>query len=203
VSTPFVTDYYAGDRSNWQLTDPAGIAVTPPASNKNTYYRETTVGTREQLYQFDQNPDSILPPGTTHFVTQVLLDPFLGNFSDYIKHLERVGTAEEAIESLASKNAAWIFRDGFYAVPTSPNQLEVRTLGGKAVWRATVNPNNGRESYESLGPTQSNFRINDDVWKDFQLRERESLELEDKLLGSQRSPGTPAGLHGAQPRSPL
>ncbi|WP_454827978.1 enterotoxin A family protein [Paraburkholderia xenovorans] len=181
VSTPFVTDYRAGYRSDWRLTDSRGNKVTPPASNYNSYYWASTVGDRAQLYEFDLNPDSILPPGTTQFVTHMLADFFQGSFSQYPRHLDQAGGAAEAIEWLASRNAAWLFRDGFYAVPTGPDRLEVRTLGGKPVFEATVDLKTGHESYRTLGPTSSGFRINEDVWKDLQFREDQRLELEDRL----------------------
>ncbi|WP_168791961.1 enterotoxin A family protein [Paraburkholderia aromaticivorans] len=183
VATPFVTDYDAGYRSSWQLADPRGNKVTLPASNKN-YHLQSTAGTREQLYEFDQDPDSMLPPGTTEFVTRLPLETFQGKFMDYIDYIQRTGTANQVIQELLSNNAAWIFPDGFYAVPTSLSRLEVRTLGGKPVWQATVNLDNGSESYQPLiSGISSNFRINDDVWSELQSREKRGLELEDNLLG--------------------
>ncbi|MFM0671301.1 enterotoxin A family protein [Paraburkholderia sediminicola] len=183
VSTPFVTNYDAGNRSSWQLTDPRGNQVTPPASNKNSYFI-STAGTREQLYEFDRDPDSVLPPGTTAFATLLLVERFQGNFLDYMRYVQWSGGVDAVIESLAQNNVAWIFRDGFYAVATGRNRLEVRTLTGKPVWEATVNLNNGKESYRNLiGGISSNYKINDDVWSQLQFRQRERLELEDKLLG--------------------
>jgi hypothetical protein len=183
VSTPFVTDHDTGYRSSWQLTDPRGNKVTPPASNKNSHL-QSTAGTREQLYEFDRDPDSILPPGTTQFLTQLLIETFQGKFLDFIDYVNQNRSANQVIQELLSKNAAWIFPDGFYAVATSPSRLEVRTLGGKPVWQATVNLDNGKESYQTLIPgISSNYRINDDVWSELQFREKQRLDLETKLLG--------------------
>jgi hypothetical protein len=181
VATPFVAKDYDGYRSNWQLTDSHGNAVTPRASNRNSYYRQSTVGNREQLYEFDKDPDSRLPPGTTHFVTRTLSDTREDDFRSYLRYVDRFGGANFVIQSLSNSNAAWLFRDGFYAVPVGPNLLEVRTLAGQPVWRATVNMNNGQETYETLGPVSSGFHIHDDVWKDLQSREEKRLELEDRL----------------------
>lgn len=182
VATPFVADYYDGYRSNWKLTNSRGKAVAPPESNRNTYYRESTVGNAEQLYQFDRNPDSILPPGTTHFVTQTLVDAREGTFYRYLEYVKRRGEANFVIQSLNNNNAAWLFRDGFYAVPVAPNILEVRTLAGQPVWRATVDVNDGKETYETLGSVTSTFHINDDVWNGLRSREKNRLHIEDKLM---------------------
>ncbi|MFM0550682.1 enterotoxin A family protein [Paraburkholderia sediminicola] len=180
VATPFVTNYDAGNRSRWQLTDSSGSAVTPPVSNKNSHW-SSTAGTREQLYKFDRDPDSMLPPGTTQFVTDPPGEFFHGNFMDYMKQVERAGGVKTVIDWLTSHNAAWIFRDGFYAVPTGPGGLQVRTLGGKPVWQATVDLSSGRGLYQNISQISSNFRISDDVWKDLQSRESERLDLERKL----------------------
>lgn len=180
-ATPFLTDYDAGDRSRWKLTDQRGAEVTPLAVNKNSYLHSTT-GTPEQLYVFNQNPDSLLPPGATHFVTERLFDPFNGfNFLDYANLARSTGGLGMTISLLKSENAAWLFRDGFYAVPIGKNQLEVRTLGGKPVWRATVDPTTDHESYENLGPVSSGFKISDDVWNDLRFREDARLRLEETL----------------------
>lgn len=180
-ATPFLTTYDAGDRSRWKLTDQRGAKVTPPAVNKNSY-RHSAIGTPEQLYAFNQNPDSLLPSGATHFVTERSFDPFNGfNFLDYANLARSTGALSMAISLLKSENAAWLFRDGFYAVPIGENQLEVRTLGGKPVWRATVDLKTDHESYENLAPISSGFTISDDVWNDLRFREDARLRLEEKL----------------------
>ena len=180
-ATPFLTDYDAGERSRWKLTDQRGAEVTPPAVNKNSYLHSTT-GTPEQLYEFNQNPDSLLPPGTIHFMTESWFEPFDGfNFLNYANVARSTGALHTTISLLKSENAAWLFRDGFYAVPIGENQLEVRTLGGKPVWRATVNPETKLESYENLGPISSGFKISDDVWNDLRSRESARFLLEQTL----------------------
>ncbi|WP_157763816.1 enterotoxin A family protein [Paraburkholderia aromaticivorans] len=180
-ATPFLTDYDAGNRSSWKLTDPRGAKVTPPAENKNSY-RRSTLGTAEQLYTFNQNPESLLPPGTTHFITKQPFDTFNGfNFLDYLHLARSTGKLAMTITSLKSENAARLFRDGFYEVPNGESRLEVRTLGGKPVWRVTIHPGTGQEAYEYLGPIASDFRIGDDVWNDLRFREDARLDLKTKL----------------------
>ncbi len=108
-------------------------------------------------------------PGTTHFVTQVPDDTFTGTFSDYLK-TGRHGIPA-TIEWLDWTGAAWLFKDGVYAVATGPNQMEIRTLVGKTIHRYTIDPVSRYMSSEPLEHYSTSYAVRDDIWKEIQDRE--------------------------------
>lgn len=165
VATPQAVGGGLIDRQRWRLVDAQGHEVTPPLP-ESAFTTNSTAGTSEQLYRFYERPDSALPAGATHFVTQVPgMQAHEGeNFLDWPRHLAQ-GDARAARDWLAQHNAAWLFKDGFYATATGPNALEVRTIGGKPVWRAQIDPTTGRETYTMLqNGLSSNYQMPQRTW---------------------------------------
>ncbi|ABE33784.1 heat-labile enterotoxin alpha chain family protein [Paraburkholderia xenovorans LB400] len=136
-------------RQSWTFSDSSGNKVQPPVPPAT--FSNSTAGSPDQLYRFYQNPDSALPDGASHFVTSVPgVTPHQGaGFLFYPDHIAQ-GDAAAARQWLAAHNAAWLFKDGFYAVASGPAALEVRTLGGTPVWRAQIDPATAHESYLML-----------------------------------------------------
>ncbi|MDR5778970.1 enterotoxin A family protein [Caballeronia sp. LZ065] len=174
VYVPFVSASFAGSRSTWKLTDEDGVPVTPPASNLNSHRYASDTGTSEQLYRFDQRPESALPAGTTHFVTRIPTLGIKGKFLEWMNHPHRDVPA--TIQWLDRNNAAFLFRDGFYAFGVGPNMLEVRTLGGRRAYLIVYSPQ--FQSVAELPQTHiaSSYSVRADVWEGIearaQLRER-------------------------------
>lgn len=190
-SAPYVDAGDQGNRSTWYMTDPNGKLVTPPASNRNAYWNDK-LGDRETLYAFDQDADSALPPGTTHFVTKVPHgvvarypnpgDSRASIFADYFGFPQTYEGIDKVIGWLARDHAAWLFRDGYYLFATSPDKLEVRTIGGKPVWEATLDRQ--RKWLVTTKPdlVKETFRILDNVWRDILDREDQSEGVEAGLF---------------------
>ena len=89
--------------------------------------------------------------------------------------------AVNARKWLAQHNSAWLFRDGFYAVPAGGNALEVRTLGGKPVWRAEIDAS-GDVQYRPLqNGISSDYRIPDYLWRRAQDSERRNEALSQRM----------------------
>lgn len=132
VYTPFVMSYDAGERSAWQLTKPNGKRAVLPPVNEFTHWGKT--GGRLQLYRFEKDPDSALPPTAQQFVYAV---PGIGYRGGFLGYASTIGPADvqRAAAWLGSHNAAWLFRDGLYLVAAGPATLEARTLDGVPRWR--------------------------------------------------------------------
>ncbi|MDR5756593.1 enterotoxin A family protein [Caballeronia sp. LZ035] len=182
VYVPFVSATSDWSRSAWKLTDERGNKVTPPLSNLNTYGYASEIGTSAQLYRFDQRPESALPAGATHFVTQLPDRGLEGTFLDWIRGTHR--EVADTIPWLERNNVAFLFRDGFYAVSVPPDAtgnsadtLQVRTLGGRLVYSTRRNPVTGNMDERQHSPVASNYSIRDDVWADIQARERQRERL--------------------------
>jgi hypothetical protein len=181
VFTPFVDKENHGERSKWHLRSPDGTLVSPPVANVQSF-RNHTSGTPQQLHAFYQDPDAALPPGITHFVTQIPHVQFSGNFLDHVQQF----TSEEARDAadwLRKHNAAWLFDDGFYAVASGLSRgladgrdvMEVRRLDGTPVWRAEgvdVKPNRVRPvEFRTLLPLSSRYRMSGETKKRIDERE--------------------------------
>lgn len=152
-------------RQSWTFSDSSGNTVQPPVPL--AAFRNSTAGSPEQLYRFYDNPDSALPDGTSHFVTSVpgVKSHDGDNFMFYPDHIAQ-GDAAAARKWLAGHNAAWLFKDGFYAVASGPDTLEVRTLGGTPVWRARIDPATGHETYAILqNDISSNYDTPSRTWQ--------------------------------------
>lgn len=181
-SSPFVANYQNGSWSQWGLKDPAGHTVTPPTINRNSYSLEADAYNRRKLYAFSQDPDSALPAGATHFVTQMELLGFpIDNMQPTVGYLQRYGGVEIIAPELFKENAAWLFKDGYYATATSENELEVRTVSGELIWQATYQGGT-RWTWKQAGPVASTgFPISDEIWNGIRAREIGRLNLEDNL----------------------
>jgi Heat-labile enterotoxin alpha chain len=161
VYTPYVAEYEEGSRSEWHLRTPDGKDANLPRASEHTF-RNLIAGSAQLLYKFYCDPDAALPSVDTRFVTQVPGNQFTGNFLRYVNRI----TAEEARDAadwLRKQNAAWLFNDGFYAISSGPDVMEVRKLDGTAVWRAegvTVEPNKvSPVKFVPLLPLSSDYRI--------------------------------------------
>lgn len=177
--TPFVTTEDYGSRSDWKLTDPGGQAVTPPRTNMHTFWA-SSAGDRFQLYAFDRDPDVALPAGVTQFVTRMPGIDYQDSFGRYVPKVSREDVAK-ASQWLARNNAAWLFRDGFYAVPRAANQIEVRKLDGTPVWRSDVDQGPGVDYSKWPDARTSSYRIPDETWDRIKGQETWRQQLEDKL----------------------
>lgn len=170
VYVPFVTTAFEGARSTWKLTGEGGVPVTPPASNRNSYNYARDTGTSEELYRFDQRPESLLPPGTTHFVTHIPTLGIKGGFLDWMNH--RHQDVAGTIQWLERNNAAFLFRDGFYAFGVGDNMLEVRTLGGRRAYWIVRDPKTGSIAELPQTHIASNYSVRADVWEGIEARAR-------------------------------
>lgn len=174
-----------GSSSQWSVLDDRGQPATLPPTNIHTF-RANTAGDQFQLCEFSQDPDSALPYGTTHFVTQVPgTHPSSGSkFLDYVDKIPP-GDAGKAATWLSEHHAAWFFRDGFYVTSTGPNQLDVRKLDGTLVWRIDIDPATGKEDMRRLSESlSSNYRSPDSLWQWLveQEAERQYVEQQQKEI---------------------
>lgn len=170
VYEPFVTTAFQGARSTWKLTAEGDVPVTPPASNRNSYRYARDTGTSEELYRFDQRPELFLPAGTTHFVTHIPTLGIKGKFLDWMNDRHRDVLA--TIGELERNNAAFLFRDGFYAFGVGPDLLEVRTLGGRRAYWILHNPRSGSVAELPQMHIASNYSVRADVWAGIEARAR-------------------------------
>jgi hypothetical protein len=180
VYVPFVDSRDEGARSRWALTDGRGTAVTPPLSHANTYWYAADIGSRAQLYGFDQRPESVLPPGTTHFITSVPGGGMEGEFMEWMNHPHR--GLDSTMRWLDRNNAALLFKDGFYAFRAAQDMLEVRTLGGRRVYWIMRDPKTGTVAELPQSRIGSNYSVRDDVWKGIQAREEQRQKLHARLV---------------------
>ncbi|CAB3747705.1 enterotoxin A family protein [Paraburkholderia solisilvae] len=165
VYTPFVTTDDCGSRSAWRLEQPNRRRAVPPQANLHTF-RGMAEGTRQQLYEFECDPDAALPDNADHFVTRVPDNDYRGDFNAYVDRIT-IRDARDAARRLDTEHAAWLFRDGYYAVPDGSGGLEVRTLGGTAVWRSADAVVGGKDGMRQRLParTAASYRIGDDAWR--------------------------------------
>jgi hypothetical protein len=160
--TPFV-DYDRGPRSQWGFRKPDGTNVAPPRVNTHTF-RNRSVGSEKQLYAFYADPDSALPRSATHFVTAIPGGSTDQRFLDYLPRFDSADVRKTA-DWLRAHNAAWLFKDGFYAVSEAPGTLEVRTLGGIPAFKAErLSPDASRAQFTRMIAT-SNYRVPDETWE--------------------------------------
>ncbi|MFC0399932.1 enterotoxin A family protein [Paraburkholderia rhizosphaerae] len=171
VYTPFVTTEDYGSRSDWRLERPDRRRAAPPAANLHTY-RGKDEGSGEQLHAFECDPDSALPDSADHFVTSVRGNAYRGDFSAYVDRIT-ARDVRDAARALDAAQAAWLFRDGYYAIPDGAGGLEVRTLGGKAVWRSAQAFAAVKRGAQPDRPvrTAASYRIGNDTWQRIQRRE--------------------------------
>jgi hypothetical protein len=122
------------------------------------------VGSEKQLYAFYADPDSALPRSATHFVTAIPGGSTDQRFLDYLPRFDSADVRKTA-DWLRAHNAAWLFKDGFYAVSEAPGTLEVRTLGGIPAFKAErLSPDASRAQFTRMIAT-SNYRVPDETWE--------------------------------------
>jgi hypothetical protein len=165
VYTPFVTTEDCASRSDWRLEQPNQQRAVPPQANLHTF-RGMAEGSRQQLYAFERDPDSALPDNADHFVTRVPDNDYRGDFNAYVERIT-LRDARDVARRLDTEHAAWLFRDGYYAVPDGTGGLEVRTLGGTAVWRSADAVVGSKDGMRQRLParTATSYRIGDDAWQ--------------------------------------
>ncbi|GAB7523403.1 enterotoxin A family protein [Paraburkholderia sp. 2C] len=173
VYTPFVTREAAGSRSRWSLRSPDRRQPYLPEINEYTFWNLT--GGRRRLYLFEADPDALLPKTTTHFVTKVPGDAYQGNFVDYV-NLIRPGEIRAVSAWLRDRNAAWLFRDGFYVTVPAPGLLEARTLDGIVRWQARSDPE-GMTTIPRNTKLASTYQVKQDTWDRICRREDRRTKL--------------------------
>ncbi|WP_413184683.1 hypothetical protein [Paraburkholderia sacchari] len=132
---------------------------------------------------FERDPDSMLPAGTTGFVTAVPGATGKDKFPDVVdSYKER--ELEAASTWLAKHNAAWVFRDGFYALAAPNNQLEVRKLDGTPVWRGGFDPQTHRSASHALAPLRSNYTVPDETWQAIVTQQKLRERLQQQFAGA-------------------
>jgi hypothetical protein len=158
------------------LTGFDGKVVVPPPTSLHTFWK-STAGDRFRLYEFARNPDSALPPGTTRFVTQLPGIDARNNFLDNVDKWtpKQVG---KAAKWLARGNVAWLFRDGYYALASGPNQLEVRKLDSTPVWRAAIDRATRKWRWQPVGALASDYRVPDLTWDRIKADEDRNRQLQ-------------------------
>jgi hypothetical protein len=174
--TPFVDAVNRGARSDWHFHTADGKEVLTRDVNEHSF-RSSTAGSAAQLYAFFCDPDSALPSNATRFVTKVPGNAYSGRFLDYVSKI----TSDEASKAatwLSRQNAAWLFKDGFYATVSDAGALEVRKLDGTPVWRT-----------ERLTALSSNYEVPGDLWHRIEGREEQYARV---LAELNRPAATPA-----------
>jgi hypothetical protein len=150
------------------LKKPDGAPARPPKLNEHTFQGKT--GGRFGLYRFENDPDSALLSGTTHFVTTVPIRPYDGGFANF-QTLMTPADVRDISAWLYARNAAWLFRDGFYLTSSAPGHLEGNTLDGMTRWWAEFNPEFGTARFSNM-PVVSNYSIGSAAWQ--RVRQTES-----------------------------
>ncbi|MCI0145726.1 enterotoxin A family protein [Paraburkholderia sediminicola] len=182
VAPPQATNGELAARQSWRLENGQGNTVLPPPPG--SLFPDNSSGTRQQLYQFYQDQDSALPKGSTRFVTDLPGTTYSGSGDAFLQSKTQLKPEDVSHINawLTANNAAWLFRDGVYAVSTAPNQLEIRSIGGTPVWRASVEPGTNRVNYESLysGPSTPNLRISDALWNRAIEQQKRYADLENR-----------------------
>jgi hypothetical protein len=168
--TPFVDAVNHGARSGWHLHTANGTPVMPPQVNVHSF-RGSSAGSAPLLYAFYNDPDSALPRNATRFVTKVPDNEYSGNFLDYVDKVT-LTQARDAEAWLRSHNAAWLFRDGFYATADEAGVLEVRKLDGAPVWRAEgLRSDWGNANFRTLSALSSTYNMPSETWHEVKTRE--------------------------------
>ena len=178
--TAYVSAIPQDQYSNWDVLDSRGQRASLPVTNLYTY-TDSNVANRTQLYEFEQDPDVALPQGATNFITHLPGAPAVDMSSVLRDHLTQSAprdasgssgaSAGSIAKALSQNNAAWLFRDGYYATAISPDRLEIRKLDGTPVWSADIDPKTGHATYSTVNPTspasadKGYFRVSDSVWK--------------------------------------
>jgi hypothetical protein len=180
VYTPFVDRVEHGVRSQWKLQKGDHTPIVPPGANQHTF-NKLSAGSPSQLYAFYNDPDTALPETATSFVTGVPENPHRGNFLDYVSRIAPV-EARDAASRLRSQNAAWLFKDGYYAVSEQPGELVVRKLDGTPVWQAEgLDAGWGNVRFTRLTEQlSSNYQIRPETWQ----RVEESARRRARVLAS-------------------
>ncbi|EIF29826.1 Heat-labile enterotoxin alpha chain [Burkholderia sp. Ch1-1] len=139
-------------KSRWDIVDRDGKTVTPAADPRS--YTDNDAGRADTQYRFERDPDSVLPSGTTSFVTGVPGEPDYGSFKDWLVEAPR-GTGPRMYAWLKDHNAALLYRDGSYVVPGESGELKLYNLDGVAQTNV-------------LGEPPRTYRVPDALWAQMQ-----------------------------------
>lgn len=180
VSPPQSRDGQLAARQSWRLENAERQAVFPPLPM--AAFVGNPVATSEQQYRLYLDPDSALPRGATHFVTEVPSadNPHRGQALVESQPSLRQDEAARISAWLKSHNAAWLFRDGLMAISAAHGQLEIRTIGGTPVWRTRADPAGSHVLYDSLQASslKSTFKLPEPVWNRIIAQQSRYAELE-------------------------
>lgn len=180
VASPQARNGQLAARQSWRLENNKGQAVYPPLPM--AVFKDNPVATSQQQYQLYQDPDSALPTGSTHFVTEVpgIANP--GGAQAFMQSQPPVRDVAHLSNWLTARNAAWLFRDGLIATPAASGQLEIRTIGGTPIWRTSVDPVSHQLRYESLQARAltSNFEIPEPIWMRIIAQQTRYTDLENR-----------------------
>jgi len=160
-SAPYVSATDRGDDSKWAMKDGNGVGVTPPSVTLNDF-NMLPPAAAHPLYRFNQDPDSALPAGTNRFVTQVpgveAPETLDGNESG-------IADPRKAAAWLNQTHAAWLFQDGYYAVPAGADALEIRRIDGATVGHLWSDRTTGKAQWIPEQPTpKSVSRVPSAIW---------------------------------------
>ncbi|GAB7526022.1 hypothetical protein PBS_50120 [Paraburkholderia sp. 2C] len=175
-------------RQRWILYDSSNHPVTVPLPRSSfTGYR---AGGPEELSRFYENPRAALPPGTTHFVTELPgfpSGPFLLYPGAWGPEKKSPATVGKIIDSLSSANAAWLFNDGFIATASGSNRLLVSQIDGRPVWSVTVDPARKKQIASTFSPLTSNYHVPEEVWQRINDESKRFRRLKEQLLAQDPS----------------
>lgn len=182
VASPQARNGELAARQSWRLEKGKGDTVRPPTPA--SLFSDNSAGTRQQLYQFYQDQDTALPKGSTRFVTELHGTTYSGSGDTFLQARTHIQPEDvRRINAwLAGHNAAWLFRDGLYAVPAASNELEIRNIGGTPIWRVSVDPATRRVHYDSLynGPLTPDLKISDPLWNRAIEQQQRYADLENR-----------------------
>ncbi|ABE32202.1 heat-labile enterotoxin alpha chain family protein [Paraburkholderia xenovorans LB400] len=151
-------------KSRWDIVDRNGKTVTPAADPRS--YTDNDAGRAETQYRFEQDPDSVLPSGTTSFVTGVPSEPDYASFKDWLVEAPR-GSGPRIHAWLKHHNAALLYRDGSYVVPGESGELKLYNLDGVAQTRV-------------LGEPPRTYRVPDALWVQMQNYTNKRVAFEER-----------------------
>ena len=170
-----------GDYSKWTMKDDNGARVTPPSVTLNDFNMYPPAAAHK-FYRFNQDPDSALPAGTNRFVTQV---PGIDTKEVWDGNENDMADPGKASEWLNRTHSAWLFQDGYYAVPAGSDALEIRRLDGATVGRLQRDATTKKVTWKA-GPAapHSTYKVPATIWD---WLERDEASVGKAANGSQAS----------------
>jgi hypothetical protein len=170
----YVSDHdYDSSYSQWKLTDSSNKSYSPPKSIDS--YHDSSAGSARTQYEFDKDPDSALPAGTTHFVTSLPGGPSTyADTGSFIRNATQDQQQERA-NWLNRNNAALLFKDGFYLTATGEHTLEVRNLQGNTIKTVQTDA----ASQNDASGIKSDYSVSDRTWSRLQSEQDRRKKFEE------------------------